>query len=119
MNDDLKPPRVGELTLPRWQYWLARYNGVLSEKSDRIEKLEAALRDCMEMAEVHEIPFRDRVCIPAMSPAKHWRGKMTDYMQALINICFTMVTGVVIVGCFGAIIFFGLFIWQFLEKELR
>jgi hypothetical protein len=28
---------------------------------DRIEKLEAALRDCMEMAEVHEIPFRDRV----------------------------------------------------------
>ena len=27
----------------------------------RIEKLEAALRDCMEMAEVHEIPFRDRV----------------------------------------------------------
>jgi len=44
MNDDLKPPRVGELTLPRWQYWLARYNGVLSEKSDRIEKLEAALR---------------------------------------------------------------------------
>jgi len=44
---------------------------------------------------------------------------MTDYMQALLNICFTMVTGVVIVGCFGAIIFFGLFIWQFLEKELR
>jgi hypothetical protein len=44
---------------------------------------------------------------------------MTDYMQTLINICFTMVTGVVIVGCFGAIIFFCLFIWQFLEKELR
>jgi hypothetical protein len=45
MSDDLKLPQVGELTLPRWQYWLARYNGVLSEKSDRIEKLEAALRE--------------------------------------------------------------------------
>ena len=44
MTDDLKLPQVGELTLPRWQYWLARYNEVLSEKSDRIEKLEAALR---------------------------------------------------------------------------
>ena len=43
MTDDLKLPQVGELTLPRWQYWLARYNEVLSEKSDRIEKLEAAL----------------------------------------------------------------------------
>jgi len=31
------------------------------EAADRIEKLEAALRDVMEMAEVHEIPFRDRV----------------------------------------------------------
>jgi len=45
MSDDLKLPQVGKLTLPRWQYWLARYNGVLSEKSDRIEKLEAALRE--------------------------------------------------------------------------
>ena len=45
MTDDLKLPQVGELTLPRWQYWLARYNEVLSEKSDRIEKLEAALLD--------------------------------------------------------------------------
>ena len=45
MSDDLKLPQVGELTLPRWQYWLARYNEVLSETSDRIEKLEAALRE--------------------------------------------------------------------------
>ncbi|CAB4156276.1 hypothetical protein UFOVP1417_39 [uncultured Caudovirales phage] len=44
MSDDLKLPQVGELTLPRWQYWLTRYNEVLSEKSGRIEKLEAALR---------------------------------------------------------------------------
>jgi len=44
MNDDLKLPQIGELTLPRWQYWLARYNGVLGERDRRIEKLEAALR---------------------------------------------------------------------------
>jgi len=31
------------------------------EGADHIERLEAALRDCMEMAEVHEIPFRDRM----------------------------------------------------------
>jgi hypothetical protein len=45
MTDDLKLPQVGELTLPRWQYWLARYNGVLGERDRRIEKLEAALRE--------------------------------------------------------------------------
>ena len=43
MSDDLKLPQVGELTLPRWQYWLARYNEVLGERERRIEKLEAAL----------------------------------------------------------------------------
>ena len=43
MTDDLKLPQVGELTLPRWQYWLARYNEVLGERERRIEKLEAAL----------------------------------------------------------------------------
>ena len=48
MTDDLKLPKVGELTLPRWQYWLARYNEVLSEKSDRIEKLETALREIVK-----------------------------------------------------------------------
>ena len=49
MTDDLKLPQVGELTLPRWQYWLARYNAVLSEKSDRIEKLEAALTPFLKL----------------------------------------------------------------------
>jgi len=44
MTDDLKLPQVGELTLPRWQYWLARYNEVLGERERRIEKLEAALK---------------------------------------------------------------------------
>ena len=33
---------------------------------------------------------------------------MTDYMQTLINICFTMVTGVVIVASVSAMIFLGL-----------
>ena len=47
---DLKLPQVGELTLPRWQYWLARYNGVLGERDRRIEKLEAALREITESA---------------------------------------------------------------------
>jgi len=32
-----------------------------NEAADRIEKLVAALREVMEMAEVHEIPFRERV----------------------------------------------------------
>ena len=45
MTDDLKLPQVGELTLPRWQHWLARYNAVLGERERRIEKLEAALRE--------------------------------------------------------------------------
>jgi hypothetical protein len=37
---------------------------------------------------------------------------MTDYMQTLINICFTMVTGVVIVSSASAIIFMGLLTWN-------
>ena len=45
-------------------------------------------------------------------------SKMNDYMQMLLNICFTMVTGVIIVGCFGAMIFLGLLIWQIVEVEL-
>jgi hypothetical protein len=56
MSDDLKLPQVGELTLPRWQYWLTRYNEVLSEKSGRIEKLEAALRDCVNVLACFERP---------------------------------------------------------------
>ena len=45
MGFDLKLPAVGELTLPQWQDWLARYNAVLVERNNRIEKLEAALRE--------------------------------------------------------------------------
>jgi len=41
MGFDLKLPAVGELTLPQWQDWLVRYNAVLAERDNRIEKLEA------------------------------------------------------------------------------
>ena len=37
---------------------------------------------------------------------------MTDYMQTLINICFTMVTGVVIVASASAIVFLGMLLWE-------
>jgi len=61
MSDDLKLPQVGELTLPRWQYWLARYNEVLGERERRIEKLEAALKNISEgdIPRTVKIPFRD------------------------------------------------------------
>ena len=55
---DGKPlPTWDELGEERQSCWIA----AASVAADRIEKLEAALRDVMEMAEVHEIPFRDRV----------------------------------------------------------
>ena len=37
---------------------------------------------------------------------------MTDYMLTLLGICFTMVTGVVIVASFGAIAFMAILIWN-------
>lgn len=71
MSDDLKLPQVGELTLPRWQYWLARYNEVLSEKSDRIEKLEAALRVIIKRAEFRNSEYvTDVVCSIAREALK-------------------------------------------------
>ena len=48
---------------------------VCEPAADRIEKLEAALRDCMEMAEVHEIPFRDRVTYISDVARKALEGK--------------------------------------------
>ena len=56
MSDDLELPDVGELTFPQWRDWLAQYNKFigerdvryaagLRERDDRIEKLEAALRE--------------------------------------------------------------------------
>ena len=51
------------------------------------------------------------------SPVKHWRGKMTDYQLALLNIAATMFTGVIVIGCNGAILFLGLMIWQLIEDR--
>lgn len=45
-------------------------------------------------------------------------AKMTDYMQTLLNICFTMVTGVIIVGGFGTIAFLALMFWNMIKDEL-
>tara|TARA_R110000868_G_scaffold147494_2_gene369012 strand:+ start:55 stop:318 length:264 start_codon:yes stop_codon:yes gene_type:complete len=56
MGFDLKLPDVGELTFPQWRDWLAQYNKFigerdvryaagLRERDERIEKLEAALRE--------------------------------------------------------------------------
>jgi len=38
MSDELKLPEVGELSFPQWQNWLVRYNRVLAERDHRIEK---------------------------------------------------------------------------------
>jgi hypothetical protein len=43
---------------------------------------------------------------------------MTDYIQFLTSVCFTMVTGVVIVGCFGSMIFLALMFWSMIQDEL-
>jgi hypothetical protein len=42
---------------------------------------------------------------------------MTDYMQALLNICFTMVTGVVIMGSLGLTVFLALLLLTMIKDE--
>jgi len=42
---------------------------------------------------------------------------MTDYMQILMNICFTMVTGVIIVGGIGTMAFLALLFWNMIADE--
>jgi type III secretory pathway component EscS len=42
---------------------------------------------------------------------------MTDYMQTLLSICFTMITGVIIVASISAGIFLGLFLWNMIQDE--
>lgn len=44
---------------------------------------------------------------------------MTDYMQILINICFTMVTGVVIVASVSAILFMGLLVQTMISDYMK
>ena len=48
---------------------------IIVDEQKRIEKLEAALRDVMEMAEVHEIPFRDRMMYVSDIARKALEGK--------------------------------------------
>ena len=43
---------------------------------------------------------------------------MTDYMQILINICFTMVTGVIIVGGIGTMAFLALMFWNMIQDNI-
>ena len=42
---------------------------------------------------------------------------MTDYMQILLNICFTMVTGVVIMGSLGLMVFLALLLLTMIKDE--
>ena len=43
---------------------------------------------------------------------------MTDYMQILMSICFTVVTGIIIVGGIGTMIFLALMFWNMIGDEL-
>ena len=42
---------------------------------------------------------------------------MTDYQLTLLNVIATMFTGVVVLGCNGAILFIGLMIWQLIQDN--
>ena len=71
MGFDLKLPAVGELTFPQWQDWLARYNAVLTERDNRIEKLEAALQAIIKRAEFRNSEYvTDVVCSIAREALK-------------------------------------------------
>lgn len=43
---------------------------------------------------------------------------MNDYMQILLNVCFTIVTGVIIVGGIGTMVFLVLLFWNMIKDEL-
>ena len=45
-------------------------------------------------------------------------SKMNEYMQTLLNVCFTMVTGIIIVGGFGTMVFLALLFWNMVQDEL-
>lgn len=44
---------------------------------------------------------------------------MTEYMQTLMNVCFTMVTGVVIVASVSAIVFMGLLLQTMISDYMN
>lgn len=43
---------------------------------------------------------------------------MTDYMQTLLSICFTMITGVIIVGGIGTMAFLALMFWNMIQDNI-
>lgn len=43
---------------------------------------------------------------------------MTDYIQILLNICFTMITGIIIVGSFGTMAFLALMFWNVIQDNI-
>lgn len=43
---------------------------------------------------------------------------MTGYMQILMSICFTIVTGIIVVGGIGTMIFLALLFWNMIGDEL-
>ena len=66
MGCDLELPDVGELTFPQWRDWLVRYNKFigerdvryaagLRERDERIEKLETALKHCINALQQYEM----------------------------------------------------------------
>ena len=44
---------------------------------------------------------------------------MTEYMQTLMNVCFTMVTGVVIVASVSAVVFMGLLLQTMISDYMN
>ena len=44
-------------------------------------------------------------------------AEMTDYIQILTNICFTVVTGIIIVGGVGTMVFLALLFWNMIQDE--
>jgi len=43
---------------------------------------------------------------------------MTDYIQTLLNICFTIVTGIIIVGGIGTMAFLALMFWNMVQDNI-
>lgn len=43
---------------------------------------------------------------------------MNEYMQILLNVCFTMVTGIIIVGGIGTMAFLALLFWNMIQDNI-
>lgn len=44
---------------------------------------------------------------------------MSSYIHFLLSVCLTMLTGVVIIGPLGAMVFLALLFWKMLRDELN